>query len=192
MNKSITYIYGLKDPRDLRYRYVGKTNNPSKRLKDHIEKRRVNELLPVMDILEYASMLNWQEKEKYWIALGFSHGWPLTNISKGGGGGNRKKAKRSDSISFFMSERHLKIYDQLGEDEQDEISGAMTVKMLPCTKCVLDSMGLVDEYVPGFEARIGALFVAELMDARGTAKYYEMIDLANREYNYFVSDITEI
>lgn len=46
-----TYIYGLKDPRDNQIYYVGKSDNPQRRLEQHLEGRinKANEVIESMN-----------------------------------------------------------------------------------------------------------------------------------------------
>lgn len=93
-----TYIYALVDPRDNAVRYIGKANNPRRRLREHINRpedshkgRWINIILglnikPSMIILEEVSYENWQVREIYWIEFYRSQGHNLTNILDGGEG----------------------------------------------------------------------------------------------------------
>lgn len=98
-----TFIYGLFDPRDCRLRYIGKSNNPQKRLKQHIKeandkKKRnryvanwIRQLLsenlePSIEILEEVSIDSWEEAESAWIADCKKFGLKITNGTSGGDG----------------------------------------------------------------------------------------------------------
>ena len=94
-----TYIYGLKDPRDEQFYYIGKSNRPSERLYAHIKDKKSNRLKaawiddlqahgmePLVEILDKVPLSDWKDTERNWIAYGFESGWPLTNISEGGTG----------------------------------------------------------------------------------------------------------
>lgn len=98
----ITHIYCLSDPRDGTVRYVGKADNPSRRLlhhlKPHLLKARtqknswIRKLLsigmkPLVRVLEKVEAVKWEEREKYWIAHLRKLGQPLTNGTEGGDGG---------------------------------------------------------------------------------------------------------
>jgi hypothetical protein len=80
----VTFIYALIDPRTHRVGYVGKTDNPDKRLFDHVRQARhkvgrntlkgawLRELTalglrPDLLVLEEC-FGEWQSREKYWIA----------------------------------------------------------------------------------------------------------------------------
>lgn len=82
-----TYIYGLQDPRDKKIYYIGKSNNPSARLKRHLDDMGVNGLkedwlaglrscglVPDIVILEETTMQDWQARERDWIASGIASG----------------------------------------------------------------------------------------------------------------------
>jgi len=96
-----SYVYALVDPRTGLIGYIGKSDYPNRRLRQHIEdalegtgtpkKRWIRELLvehrkaPQMVILEQAEG-RWRERERWWIAFGRKLGWPLTNATDGGDG----------------------------------------------------------------------------------------------------------
>lgn len=96
-----TYIYGLFCNSNNIIRYVGKSNNPEKRLKQHLkscEKRKTHKDNWILKnnydinyiILEIVDIDNWQESEKYWIdKLKVSNN--LTNNYTGGLGGSTIK-----------------------------------------------------------------------------------------------------
>lgn len=76
------YIYGLYDSNDENdIRYVGKTNNPKTRIYSHLKRTncnqdKVNWIIEVlnsgrkikMKILEECDIVNWKEREIYWIS----------------------------------------------------------------------------------------------------------------------------
>jgi predicted GIY-YIG superfamily endonuclease len=88
------FVYALVDPRTSIVAYVGITNNPNARLKDHIsgdgpndEKKAWIQKLqeegyePCMEVLEIVdTKKKASEREKYWIQHYISLGMPVTNI----------------------------------------------------------------------------------------------------------------
>ena len=95
-----TFIYGLRDPRDGKTYYVGKSSSPEKRFIWHLnpkwevnKKKRqwVEDLLargekPQLVILDKVPYLHWEQKEQEWIdALRLRHE-PLLNGAVAGGG----------------------------------------------------------------------------------------------------------
>jgi group I intron endonuclease len=101
--KNTTFIYGLFDPRNAALRYIGKSNNPHKRLKEHISEsspskytkryvtRWIRQLLdeglkPAIEILEECSIDTWEQAERAWIADCKRYGLKLTNTTSGGDG----------------------------------------------------------------------------------------------------------
>jgi len=96
-----TYIYALVDPDTDGVRYVGKADNPRKRLETHLagyephathKSNWIKSLLaqgkqPELMILEEADADTWQEAEKRWIAYFRKVGVSLTNTTDGGEGG---------------------------------------------------------------------------------------------------------
>lgn len=94
-----TFIYTLTDPETLQIRYVGKTDNPHRRLLAHkrqcvdnkthckrwIATLNAKSLAPTMSIIEEVSKDAWEDKERYWIQHYRALGADLTNITRGGG-----------------------------------------------------------------------------------------------------------
>ena len=94
----MTYIYGLVDPRDGLFRYVGKANDVQKRLEGHLADKKTTRkrkwlkqlsemgLSPSVVILAKVPMSKWQQAEKFQIALFRERGMADLNIAKGGNG----------------------------------------------------------------------------------------------------------
>lgn len=97
------YIYALTCPTSGELRYVGKSQNPQKRLSAHINgalkhaydhhtarwirKLASEGLRPSWQVLqEIPGGAGWREAERMWIAYGRHSGWPLTNSTAGGEG----------------------------------------------------------------------------------------------------------
>jgi len=94
-----TFIYTLSDPRTGFVRYVGKSNNPKKRLGSHLRESRVEkschrhdwinslqsaDLSPILSIIEECPREAWAEREIHWIAFYRATGNDLTNNADGG------------------------------------------------------------------------------------------------------------
>ena len=99
---SKTYIYTLSDQQG-NIRYVGKSDNPKKRLWTHISESKKgfdnhkhrwirvllkNENLPILDIIDEVYVDEWKFWEKYWINQIECWGFKLTNSTSGGDGGD--------------------------------------------------------------------------------------------------------
>lgn len=98
----MTFIYGLIDPRTEEVRYIGKSNDPQERLRQHMKCRTVDQtykakwlrqlkssgIAPILIILEQCEEETWEACEISWIAFGRQRGWPLTNTCDGGGQSN--------------------------------------------------------------------------------------------------------
>lgn len=95
----LTYIYGLVDPRTGLVMYVGKSNNPWERLRNHQSKRGRNArkirwyrelkaigLKPEIIILERCIISGWEEREQWWIASYRTINSNLLNLARGGNG----------------------------------------------------------------------------------------------------------
>ncbi len=112
MNEPISHIYVLIDPRTEQVRYVGYSNNPQKRLRDHLAERGVTRkkqwirslrregLLPLLQVVDSALASAIARREIEWIALYKAQGANLVNGTEGGDGlGTYKHTK----------EQHAKI-----------------------------------------------------------------------------------
>lgn len=101
LNNKFTYIYVLKDPRDLAIRYVGKSDNPKKRLStghlsdksncprvSWIKSLKKQGLRPIEEVIDKVLDNEWEEKEIYWINHYKEKGYNLVNWAKGGKGGS--------------------------------------------------------------------------------------------------------
>lgn len=91
-----TFIYALVDPRDGKYCYIGKSNHPKKRLRQHIEdldrcnylktqwlkELAAKKLAPQLKILEKCRMEDWKDRERAWIKATKQSG--ILNLTDGG------------------------------------------------------------------------------------------------------------
>lgn len=159
-----TFIYALKDPRDDSVRYVGKSDDPKRRLKEHINESRSratcnyykvqwirgilrNSLKPVLIILEEVACSNWQEREAHWMAQFDT----LTNLAEAGQGGNlgvevcrrisetltgRKRPGLWNTASRAKLSNTLKGR-RLSAEHKEKISAALQGKKRPATDKVL-------------------------------------------------------
>lgn len=149
MNKTSTYIYILLDPKNGDVRYVGKSDNPNKRLKEHIKKCRnsvtyknnwVLSLLnegktPLLEVIDDVPYDEWGFWETYYIDLYKSWGFKLTNTAPGGIGGDlgpevnrkisqsKKGYKHTEESKKKMSE--YRIGKKLTEDTKKILSNKL-------------------------------------------------------------------
>ena len=124
----ITYIYLLKDAEE-NIKYIGKSNNPSKRLVCHISEAKKNdkkshknnwinslinkEQKPIMEIIEEVPLEGWEFWECYYISIFKELGCELTNGDKGGRGGNffteeqrKKQSERMKGKKYNLGNKH--------------------------------------------------------------------------------------
>ena len=123
-----TNIYGLYDPRELvdgeldSIRYVGKSDHPLVRLKEHlcnalhngmktpvhhwIRKLDKAGIAPQMLVLRRVPMKYWQKEERSMIAAKRADGHDLLNATDGGEGFNSEEAKRMHADTEFRK-KHL-------------------------------------------------------------------------------------
>ncbi len=95
----ITYIYGVWDLDTQKFAYIGKSNKPLIRFKDHMKKSAnlyLRELVKEkgvgsfeLFILEKTSFFksrDWVKRERFWVKKFRKEGHPLCNKNDGGGG----------------------------------------------------------------------------------------------------------
>ena len=98
----MNYIYGLLCPVSNVIRYVGKSDDPYRRLREHMEScernshhaarwlaglKRKSVRPAVVVLAEIDDNEDWQQVERHFIASGKALGWKLTNSTPGGEGG---------------------------------------------------------------------------------------------------------
>tara|TARA_R110000765_G_scaffold93781_5_gene176780 strand:- start:1791 stop:2402 length:612 start_codon:yes stop_codon:yes gene_type:complete len=96
--KNTTYIYELSELESNLPRYIGKSDNPDRRYREHLKDKKnsykrnwITSLLkrgevPVLTIIEEVSIDEWSDSEKYWIEQYKAWGYKLTNTGEGGEG----------------------------------------------------------------------------------------------------------
>jgi hypothetical protein len=114
----MTYIYTLDCPITGIPKYVGKSNNPLKRIKSHIhecnrkytkknnwiKKLINNNTVPILSVLDHVKFYEWQFWEQFYINLLQSWGFILKNESFGGEGGSPFLGKKhSTETKYKMS-----------------------------------------------------------------------------------------
>lgn len=133
-----TYIYALVHPETKEIRYIGKSNNPKKRLWEHHQLSRLKSqthknnwiksllkqgLRAEFIILEECNETNWKEREKFYIKQTPN----LTNTVDGGSGEFRKSyaPEITDEIRQKISESIKKRHKQgVFKDSHKKISKA--------------------------------------------------------------------
>lgn len=130
-----TYIYTLKDPITNEIRYVGKANDPNKRILDHIKECKSSNishkiswiksllninLKPIVEILDEVPSNEWEKWEQYWISQIRSWGFNLTNISKGGYDNSYKR-----SIESKKKMRKSKLGTKFSQKHKENISNSI-------------------------------------------------------------------
>lgn len=132
----MTYIYGLKDPRDGRIYYIGKSDKPKARLWQHMKDTDTNRFKaewiadvvsdghkPVLTILAEVQFAEWEDAERRWIADGIKQKWPLTNIMPGGSGYRQQPLRRDwqKIIAPYLSPEERAAFASMSEDQQFDV-----------------------------------------------------------------------
>ena len=132
-----TYIYKISDENG-NVRYIGKSNNPRRRLYQHTKDRhnlhKFNWLKsiinrgqkPVLEIIEKVSVSLWKEREIYWIAKYREDGHKLLNMTIGGDGAEGMKHSEESKQKMSDSKKGLKLSD----DHKQKISQSLLDKSL--------------------------------------------------------------
>jgi hypothetical protein len=133
-----TFIYSLSDPITGEIRYIGKANNPKKRILDHVRENKtsnrshkiswiksliVKDLLPIVEIVDEVPKLYWEFWEQYWISQFKSWGFNLTNISPGGYNNNYKRTTETK-----QKMRISKLGTTLPKEQRKKISESVKLK----------------------------------------------------------------
>lgn len=120
----VTYIYSLSNP-DGRIQYIGKTNNPNRRLSDHLYTKKItrrtswlinlrkNNLLPILEIIDEVPENEWQFWEMHYISLYKSWGFDLKNGDNGGLGHGRLSEETRKKIGEKL--RAMGVYERLSQ-----------------------------------------------------------------------------
>lgn len=115
-----TFIYILKCPVTQEIRYVGKTNNPEERLKNHLNSSRDKntykrnwlnklkelKLKPIFEIIDEVPITEWHYWEKFYIKKYIDAGCILVNCTDGGDGltfGNQTSFKKGQNGRSVIS-----------------------------------------------------------------------------------------
>lgn len=125
------YIYSLNDPDTDEIKYVGKTNDPKRRIAEHLIDRTksyknswIKGLLqknknPNLKIIEECFESNWEERERYWIKYYKDLGYSLTNLTDGGEGVSLPGDKHPQHGKPISEERKRKMSKTLKEKYKD-------------------------------------------------------------------------
>lgn len=124
-----TFIYSLTDPITGEIRYIGKANNPKKRVLDHVRENKTSnkshkiswiksliskQQMPIVEIIDEVKKSEWQFWEQYWISQFKVWQFNLTNISPGGYNNNYKRSyktkqkMRASKLGTKLSDEHKK------------------------------------------------------------------------------------
>ena len=149
-------VYGLRDPRDAYFKYVGKTTDAVTRLNAHLrsylhennpKSAWIGKLVrlglkPEMVILWSGSLEESSIQEKYWIVKIRGEGHPLKNLSEGGDGGLHSEKHREAIRKAQLGRKHTAAHRKavsdglkgrvFSESQRKNISKALKGRV--CTK----------------------------------------------------------
>lgn len=156
-----TFIYGLNDPETGECRYIGKADDPHKRLfgcgghlkrchkKHHCAcwiKSLVNRgLRPLLEVLQEVPVLEWELWERAWISASRKIGMDLTNVTDGGDGteggekhpsfGMRHSAEARAKISASLKGNKRTKGNKLSPSHRAKIGAALKGNKLSSEHC---------------------------------------------------------
>jgi hypothetical protein len=135
--QNTTFIYTIEDENGI-VRYIGKSNNPTKRLYGHLKEAKGTHkynwlhsiidrgFFPVVKIIDEVPFVGWEPYEIKWIAKYRELGYNLVNVSDGGVGPGG--AIRTSVTKEKMSISKLGI--SLSEEHKEKISNGVKEKAL--------------------------------------------------------------
>lgn len=166
------YVYILIDPRDATVRYVGKSYDPQKRLKQHlkcgwsdynpqkaqwIQDLKIAGLEPILKILEsFDNYWGVDEAEKKWIKFYVTRNVALLNLAAGGASRGRSRMVKAIPAKWVAVANRLKVIrSQLHCDllnEVIELAGTAKADKLLKISNSFDSwmIRLMDEFCTRF------------------------------------------
>lgn len=137
-NNNNVFIYTLQHPETNEIRYIGKTKNLKKRLREHLNEStntykgcwikhlKNNNLLPIIEVLDIVPEKEWQFWECFYISLFRGWDFRLTNIGTGGEGGNcteETKLKISNKLKGKKSRLGCTFTDEQKQNISNGLKG---------------------------------------------------------------------
>ncbi len=133
-----TYIYALFDPRTNEPRYVGKSDDPKRRLLGHVRRRKEHAdhkhnwlcelrgvgLAPELAIIERCSSDSWEPRERHWIKTLRGKGYNLTNTSEGGTGVHNPPPEWREAVSKRMAGNKNGVGSKWGVEQRERFMAA--------------------------------------------------------------------
>lgn len=139
-NPGETIIYALQNPDDGEIRYIGKSDDPERRLKHHLTDKgynyRTNWLKQLRDAGKFPYMLVlrsvpidlWKDAERWWIEKARQAGFKLTNNTVGGDGSSSKDYSLSSRERMSLAKKGKHSWRrgmQLSEEQVNKMRSAM-------------------------------------------------------------------
>ena len=191
----ISYIYCLKDPIDYNIKYIGKSDDPTKRYVEHIRKHKytvtkknnwIKKLIsidkkPILEILDIVPFSEWSFWEQHWIGLFKSWGFNLHNLTNGGDGGNYgpesnrkiseklKNRKFSDETIKLMSESAKKR--KITEEGRKKLSKSRTGSKNHMYGKKQSLFCIESKYKPVTQLTLDGEFVSEWKSLKEVSEY---------------------
>lgn len=188
-----TFIYSISDENSI-IRYIGKANNPKKRLYSHLRekstKHKYNWLqsiikrghFPNIEVIDEVPSDEWEYWEQYWISQFKAWEFKLLNITKGG---YCNSYKRSNETKAKMRKSKLGI--KLSEEHKQKISDGVIEKAQSSpnyNKCYDKSIFINRD-------ELYQKYITENLSMPETAKYFNVSEktiFSNLKEYYIIKD----
>lgn len=168
-DSSTTFIYALADPRKPEIiRYVGKSDNPQKRLRYHLQEstyrpnsRRSKwlrsltkaEVTPVLILVEECPATEWRSRELFWIAHYRGVGCDLVNSTDGGG--ERATPLPEICAKISASKQGQRKGVPLSPEHRAKIGAALKGQVIPPeTRAKMSASAKVKVFTPEHRAKL--------------------------------------
>lgn len=183
-----TFLYTLSCPTTGAIRYLGKSDNPFKRFKQHIwdaDRRkshknnwilslRAQGLKPWMELLDEVPVTEWQFWEREYVRVFRAIGLKLTNLTAGGEGRNGDKvssatrlkmsiAHSGDKNSFFGKHHSLETRERLRRSNEGKCLSGVTKEKIGIS-------GIGRRHSPEARAKIGAAHLGKPLSSEHRVK----------------------
>jgi group I intron endonuclease len=203
---SQTFIYTLSNSNGV-VRYVGKTDNPKRRLREHLYESKKNpknhkhywikSLInkgekPILDIIDSVPISDWEFWEIFYISLFKSWGFNLTNETSGGETGSgmlgkRHKQESKDKIKFAnIGINHYNYGGKLTDEHKNNLSKSLSGVNNPFYQKKHKEVTLNKIRKPILQYSIDGEFLREwvsIKDAENKLKIHSISSVCNSRLN---------
>jgi hypothetical protein len=178
-----TTIYCLIDPRSGEIRYVGKADEPQRRLRRHLRDKRdchrtawirslaVAGVQPAVVPLEHVAKSDWQTAERRWIQFMRANGADLVNGTDGGDGGRMRPEARAKQAARMRGRATNPAGWKHTPEARSKLSESHKGKaMLPQTRAAIRAAIFGKKWTTEQRARLSKVVTGRSMSAETRTK----------------------